>query len=52
MGTKPIQICAALEVMVFELFSSKIGYVFHSDLALDILFRMNFFFRAATLANL
>ena len=29
---------------MFKLFSSEIGYVFHSDLALDILFRMNIFF--------
>ena len=27
--------------MVFELSSSEAGYVFHSSLALDILFRVN-----------
>ena len=39
--TKPICICAALEDMVFELSSSEAGYIFHSSLALDILFRVN-----------
>ena len=38
---------------MFKLFSSEIGYVFHSNLALEILFRMNIFFSArSTLANL
>ena len=38
--------------MIFELLSSEIWYVFYPGLALDILFRMNFFSARSTLPNL